>query len=209
MTPALLAAAIVLTPALPATESAPMAGAALAAGVETASYDDESEPGLLERMWPLWLDDDLDPLVERGVWTFWIGGFIPVVPFGNIWLPLVLIDAPIDSPGYLLDALLIEVVHVLPHLLLFPVAFAVIFGGSFAGIALGQEAALPIALGSFIGGFGLMAANGVCLAANLLWCLPVATANAFDRAVDRERASYRRSDTGMAPAARGELAMAY
>lgn len=169
----------------------------------------EEEPGFLETTWPLWLDDDFDPLVSKGLWTFWLGGCIPVVPFGNIWLPIVVIDAPLDMGEYLLDAIIIEIVHLVPHLLVIPAAFVLIFAGAIAGVASGGGGLnLPLFLGGFAAGYGLLALNGICLAVNWLWCVPVATANAYNRAVAAERASFRRR-AEIAPVPRGDVAMAF
>jgi hypothetical protein len=155
----------------PATEEAPEAEAPQAEAPKTEAPKTDSGSGkvdpnegldMMDRWWPLAFDDDLAKPVDDSLLFFFLAG-VPCLPFGHIWLPFLIVGENPD--GYLLEAILLWVIHAAPHFLIAaittPVAFVPFIGAPIAGLLGLANCALGIG--------------------NCLYFMPVAYANAYSR----------------------------
>lgn len=162
------------------------------------------EPDFLERFFPLGLDANLHPVVDENLWSFWAGTLVSAfIPFAQVWLPMVLVE---EVPKqYVLDALVIYLLHVAPVAITalpafmvayvgFLVGFIGLTAGGCGGTGVGLLAAPCAIMGLGLGCVGVWAAVSLV---NTWWCMPVAFANAYSRALiaeDAQGTSRRRVD---------------
>lgn len=129
------------------------------------------EKDFFAKYFPFSFEDPLHPAVDENLWTFWVG---LLVPFGQLWLPFIVID---DVPkDYFVDALLIYIVHVVPHVILSVLAFAPICLLPCAAVPYVGLLCIPIIPLSI---FGCHSINGLLGLANGLYLIPVALANSM------------------------------
>lgn len=187
----------------------------------------------LERYFPTTLDEELHPEVEAALWTFFLGGVLPI-PFGAMLVPFVLLP---DLPRqYLVDSIIAYLVHAVPVVLTAPFAivgglagfYAGLFGlitGAYAAIfsvfvaqqnpaGAGACLAVPLGLLCFAGSVAICEVAYVgAILVNTYWCVPVAIANAANRGMhEADRSGAGKSSAFDAPPRPGReasLAMAY
>lgn len=143
------------------TPAAPPAPKAKADG-GGSSVDPNEGLDFMERWWPLGFSDDLAKPVDDALLFFFLAG-VPCLPLGHIWLPFLVVGENPD--GYLVEAILLWVIHIAPHFLI-----------AILSVPLGI---IPI-IGPITAGF-LGLTNCVLGIGNCLYFMPVAYANAYSR----------------------------
>lgn len=204
-TSVVLLVALAGLPPPPALDDEPPPGAARSM---PGTSDEDAGPGVIERFFPTDLDEDLHPAVEEDLWMFFAAGVAPI-PFGGVFLPMLMIrDMPKDYVG---EGIISYLVHLLPVLFTFPLAF---FGGAIGiyagliglvgtayaalfGLLIGQQnpsaagacLAIPLGLLCFAGTVAICeVAYVTAVLVNVYWLLPVSLANAASRALYNEEA---------------------
>lgn len=164
---------------------------------DEGSDEEDGELGFVERYFPFSLTKDMHPAVEDIIWSFWVANFIPVIPFPQIWLPMVALEGDVPS-DYLLDAIIVYALHIAPHLALLVVGLPLLVLGAIPYV--GWFLILPCAL-------ACNGANLIGLVVNAWYLLPVALANTMDRDLKAEIAAgerdawlHRRRDDAVAAA---------
>lgn len=166
-------------------------------------FDDEledGEPGFIEKYFPLALNEELHPAVDEALWSFWVANCIPCIPFAPVWFPMLMVEGGAPD-GYLVDAIITFIVHIIPHLLVTAV--------NVAAFLLLPLAAIPVVnlfvAGCMIANFGCLCLNGAASQVNLWYLLPVSLANIMDNALkadgsDESAWLHRRPDDALAAA---------
>lgn len=159
----------------------------------------DEEPGFFDQYFPFALSDDLHPAVDDIIWSFWVANLVPIVPFAQIWLPVVLLEP--DTPdGYLVDAIIVYASHLAPHAVLFAIGFPLLILG-----------AVP-----YIGWFVFLPCGLLCnglnfagLLANAWYLMPVAFANNLSRRLKIEDGEIASRNEWLERRREQDLAMAY
>lgn len=164
----------------------------VATAAAPASAVEVENPAVLERYAPIVLESERHPEVDERLGMFFLGGLLP---FGQVYLPLI--DGGEYGDGYLVDAGLIALVHLLPHVFLFALIVST-----------------PLVVIPFVGWilvamvYAVQVANILAFLVNNFYCTPVAVANEANRHAlgkTKETAGGRRS----APLVPLQLSMAY
>ncbi len=157
-----LAAVLVCT-----TLSAP----ALAQDIEDEARADD--PGMIERVFPLTVEDGLHPAADASYSLFFLGALLPL---GSMWLPPLFGEA--DTPlGYFAEAPLILGAHVAPHLAMLTLLPCSLVVAPFLGG--------PVLV---VAGLLLQFVNLGCCIANAGYFVPVALLNAYNRGLRADEA---------------------